>query len=167
MALVTAPCLPPLVWGRGLVPHSWAQTSSARPGPSLWVAESRRPGPLRTRTCPHRFPQSTSSTFNLHPQDRNQPSLHMTAETRPLSEVPQGTHHTSRGEGRSWGRGHRTPPCPSEPPLWFPGALVSGFMDHTVYLLVSFLLIMDTCFGRQQSDAGKKEDWTLVTEGKA
>ena len=25
---------------------------------------------------------------------------------------------------------------------------------------------MDNCFGRQQSDAGKGEDWTLVTEGK-
>lgn len=25
---------------------------------------------------------------------------------------------------------------------------------------------MDKCFGRQQSDAGKEEDWTLVTEGK-
>lgn len=25
---------------------------------------------------------------------------------------------------------------------------------------------MDNCFGRQQSDAGKGEDWTLITEGK-
>ena len=91
--------------GAGFVPHSWGQTSSARPGPSLWVRGSRGPGPLR----PPRFPQSTSSTFNLHPQDRNQPSLPMIAEGRPLSEVPRGTRHTPRDEGRSWGRGHRTP----------------------------------------------------------
>ena len=58
------------------------------------------------------------------------------------------------------------PSCPNGLPLWFPAALVSGFTDRTVLLLVSFLLIMDNCFGRQQSDAEKWEDWTLVTEGK-
>lgn len=69
----------------------------------------QRTRPFKDSRLPPRFPQSTSSTFNLHPQDRNQPSLHMIAEARPLSEVPQGTHHTPRDEGRSWGRDHRTP----------------------------------------------------------
>lgn len=102
----------------------------ARTFPVGWGEQRTRP--FKDSRLPPRFPQSTSSTFNLHPQDRNQPSLHILQK----ADHCQRSHRALTTPPKMK-EGHGTeavglPPCPNGPPLWFPGALVSGFMDHTV-----------------------------------